>query len=170
MEQIALFAETLAAIAVLASVLYLGFQVRDSSRSNRAAAVATLLSQYDSPNSIVSGNTANARVFRLGFEGSAELTKDEWTQFQIMNLQYLTVYHAAYRFHKDGILGEEHWNIFRRDLVEFTSYPGLLDLKSLFLRYYGPDPEFRRELERIYEEHLNVDTESTFLGGGSPSP
>lgn len=43
MEQIHQFAETIAAFAVIATVLYLGIQIRDGSRSNRAAAVATLL-------------------------------------------------------------------------------------------------------------------------------
>ena len=163
MEQIHLFAETVAAFAVIATFLYLGIQIRDSSRSNRAAAVATLLSQYDSPNSIASSSTANARVFRLGFEGSDELNADEKTQFQLICLQHMTVYHAAYRFHKDGILADEHWNLFRRDLVEWTNYPGMKSQRTYFLAYYAPDPDFAKELQLIFDEDLDAGPQELFL-------
>lgn len=167
MEQLALFAETIAAIAVLLSVLYLGFQVRDSSRSNRAAAVATLLSQYDSPNTVVSSSTRAARVFRLGFEGSDELDEDERVQFHVMNVQFFTVYHTAFNFYRDGILSNEHWAVLRRDLVEFTSYPGLQALRSYFLAYYAPDPKFSSELERIFDERTDVSPEAQFFEASS---
>jgi len=144
--------EAVAAVAVLFSVLYLAIQIRDGSRSNRANAVATLLSQYDSPNSVVSSSTENARVFRLGFSGSDELTEDEQMQFEVMCMQYMTVYHAAFRFHRDSILGDQHWRVFRRDLVEFTDYPGLKAMRDYFLAYYAPDSEFASELSDIYNE------------------
>ncbi len=163
MNNLALIAEIGAAIAVLISVIYLAFQVRDGSRSNRAAAVATLLNQYDSPNSVLAANTDAARVFRLGFEGSNELNADETVQFQAMCVQYLTVYHTAYRFHRDGILGDEHWAVFRRDLAEFTDYPGMLALKAYFLAYYSPDPEFAEELRDIYEERVDSSDDAKFF-------
>ena len=163
-EQVALFAETIAAIAVLLSVIYLSYQVRDSSRSNRAAAVATLLAQYDSPNSVVAADTETARVFRLGFELPDQLSEDEGVQFRALCLQYLTVYHTAFRFHHDGILGNQHWDIFRRDLVEFTDYPGLQALREYFLAYYSPDSEFHAELLTIFDERHDSEGDSTFFG------
>ena len=84
MDQFHLFVETIAAITVIASVIYLGLQIRDSSRSNRALAVATLLNQYDSPNGNIVENKEVARMFRLRLEGLSNLDDDE--QFQVICL------------------------------------------------------------------------------------
>ena len=164
MDQLVLFIEGIAAIAVLASVLYLGLQIRDSSRSNRAAAVATLLNQYDSPNSVVASDVADARVFRIGFTLDGSLTDDEQTQFQVLCTQYMTVYHAAFRFYQDGILDAAHWLTFRRDLVVWTKYPGLQTLRDYYLAYFASDPEYAAELKAIYEAPLPDEMKGAFFG------
>ena len=161
-EQIYLYAETGAALAVVASVIYLGIQIRQGTKSARAAAIATLLSQYDSPNALIACNTENARIFRLGLEGGEELDEDQKFQFQFMMVQYMTVYHTVFRFHRDGILGIEQWSVFRRDLVEFTDYPGIVAMMAYHKAYYSPDPEFSRELERIQADHVG-DEETIFI-------
>ncbi len=162
-DAIGAVAEAFGALAVILTLVYLASQVRDSSRSNRASAIATLLCQYDSPNGLVAGSTVNARVFRLGFEGSDELDADEKVQFEIMTTQYMTVFHTAFRFHVDGILPDEYWSVFRRDLVEFTDYPGLQAMRDYWLAYYSPDSEFAGELEKIYDERFTGASHARFL-------
>jgi hypothetical protein len=161
-EQIYLYAETVAAGAVVASVIYLGVQIRQGTKASRAEAVATLLSQYDSPTSLIAGSRENARVFRLGCKSGEELDADEKIQFEMMVSQYFTVYHTAFCFHRDGILPDAQWHVFRRDLVEFTDYPGWCRLLPYYTSYYSPDPEFLRELGRIEAEHLEH-TDTTFI-------
>lgn len=76
----------------------------------------------------------------------------------------MTVYDAACRFHKVSILPDEHWNLFRRDLVEWTSYPGSSVMRSYFVTYNSPDLEFMHELEQIFDEDLPAQADDEFLG------
>ena len=130
--------------------------------ASRGAAVATLLSQYDRPTSLVAGSKEIARVFRLGCEGGEGLDADEKIQFEMMVSQYFTVYHTAFCFHRDGILPDAQWRVFRRDLAEFKDYPEWRRLLPYYTSYYSPDPEFLHELGRIEAEHIEH-TDTTFI-------
>lgn len=68
----------------------------------------------------------------------------------------MTVYHTASHFHKDGILGEEHWQVLRRDILEFSDYPGLKPMMPYFQTYYAPDLEFADELAAIDSERFET--------------
>jgi|GEM_PF-3549751 len=153
-EELSLVAQTLAAVAVVGTFVWLGLQIRLDAAASRASAVATLLSQYDSPNAAVASNKQVASVFRRGFFGREPLDEDEQIQFQLMCTQYLTVLHAAFKFREDGILRPEVYAVFRRDMVDFTSYPGLAPYREYFLSYYAPDPRWRAELEATWDETL----------------
>ncbi len=162
-DQIHLYAETFAAMAVITSVIYLAIQIRQGSKSSQAAAIATLLAQWDSPNALIAGSKECARVLRLGTAGGEGLDPDEVIQFQCMLLEYFAVYHTAFHFHRDGILSNEQWYVYRRVLVEFSDYPGISAQMPYFKSYYSPDPEFVRELERIANDHIDG-KDPTFRG------
>lgn len=167
-EELNLIAQIVAAVAVVGTFVWLGLQIRLDAAASRASAVATLLSQYDSPNAAVAANKQVASVFRRGFFADDALDEDEQIQFQLMCTQYFTVQHAAYKFRQDGILKPEVYAVFRRDMVDFTSYPGLAPYRDYFLSYYAPDPRWHAELEAIWDETLPASAAPFKLGENRP--
>ncbi|MEH6544212.1 MAG: hypothetical protein V7721_09735 [Porticoccaceae bacterium] len=153
LSQLANIAEFVGGIAVVVTLVYLAIQIRQTSKTTHASAVATLLAQYDSPNAAIATNVGTARAFRLGVEGSAELNPDEKMQFQVLMLQFMAVLHTAYEFRSEGILTEAQWQIYRRDIAEFSGQPGVRALHPYFHSYYSPAPGFVDELKRMESEN-----------------
>ena len=152
LTDLASIGEFVGGIAVIVTLVYLAVQLKQNSKMARANAVATLLARYESPNAILAGSAEASRVFRLGTYGGAELNEDESTQYHCLCIQFLAVVYAAYKFHIDGILSAEQWQIYRNDAAEFMGAPGLGKLMPYFKSYYAPDPHFVAELELMEAE------------------
>jgi len=73
--------ELIGGVAVVVSLVYLAFQIRDSTRSARASRAQAVMSAAQSFAGVLAADTPPARVFRLGMLGSGELSEDESVQF-----------------------------------------------------------------------------------------
>ncbi len=78
--------ELVGGVAVIASLVYVGIQLRNNTRAAEVASHQSITEMFNTINLTFGSRTDVSRVFRLGLEGSTALTEDERTQFGFLCL------------------------------------------------------------------------------------
>jgi hypothetical protein len=155
-DAIGAIAETLGAVGVIASLVYLATQIRHSrdqmSQNTRALRVGT----YQQFREEIRASHSNiiplseARVMRLGLADPDQLNEDEAFQFTFWMHSVMPAYENAYYLHRSGMLDDDRWEMQRRILVQTLASPGVLQ----FWRTNQPSfsPEFTALVEEILAE------------------
>lgn len=120
---IAATGEWAGAIAVVASLLYLGRQIHLANLQFRSAARYSFLDAYGTANATISHSRDAAGVFRRGMDGE-DLDPDERMQFTVQVGQFLNTWSVMYDLHNEGQLPENQWEIVRTDILALFTSPG----------------------------------------------
>jgi hypothetical protein len=123
-EAIGAIAETLAAIGVLATLVYLSFQIRHNSASVDTATEDGIASGFGSLNALVANNPSLARIITVGLEEPDTLTDEETIQFSFIWRAYLNQYHRLFRLFQKGVIPPSRWEEYARELAEMSALPG----------------------------------------------
>ena len=123
LELIATIAEAVAAIAVVASLVYLGRQIHVSNLQSRAAARYSFLDAYGIANATIANSTEASSVFRRGLAGG-ELSESESVQFTVLVGQFLNTWSVMFDLHQEGQLPESQWTVVRTDILALFSTAG----------------------------------------------
>ena len=125
LEQASLVAEIVSALAIIASLIFVGFQLRQATRAMRnssSQAHSAIYSQVIAP---IIDNGEFAAIWRRGLADPTTLSDDEWVRvvacassqfrfFESSRVQWLT-----------GQLDEEHWQNIEAQVRSFLSQPGI---------------------------------------------
>jgi hypothetical protein len=155
-DAIGAIAETLGAVGVIASLVYLGTQIRDSRKQmshNTRALRASTFQQFREEIRASHSNVipiSEARVIRLGLTGLDHLDEDEAYQFTFWIHSVIPVYENAYYLHRSGMLEDDRWEMQRGNLVEMLKYPGVVQLWRT--EPLSMSPEFVALVEEILAE------------------
>ncbi len=122
-EVIGATGEWAGALAVVASLIYLATQVRQSNRQSQAEAQYSFLDAYGQLHASLIENKAAAAVFRRGMAGE-ELDEDEAFQFFLSLGHWINTWGVMYELHEAGQLPEGQWSIVRQDIYEMLTTPG----------------------------------------------
>ncbi len=144
-------AETVGAIGVIVSIGYLAVQIRQNTRSVRAAASEDLVLDWNAAAEFMK-TPWGARVYNLGASPDTigQLTPDERVSLRILALQLLRVYEQAFYQYKAGMLDQRIWQGWVTQ-IQFT----------YALAWFGPswparralvDEEFARFIESLVPE------------------
>lgn len=140
-------AEVLGAAAVVASLVYLGRQIRQANAQSQVDARYSFLDAYGQISLTIGENKDLASVFRRGMQG-LELDEDEAIQFFVVIGQYLNMWSVLFDLHVERHLPDTQWTVIRKDIITLLSTPGCRtfwdDVGSL-----GVHDEFRNEVEKI---------------------
>jgi hypothetical protein len=114
-DAIAAVAELLAALGVIASLVYLARQVRGAGAQARQAAVTSLLSKLSSAMEGIHGNREAASIWVRGSRGLSNLAdEEERTQFSALMLLVYRPYEEAFHYRAEGQLDDWTWESVRR--------------------------------------------------------
>ena len=138
-------AEFLGALAVLATLIYLAIQIRQSGKVARTQSYHLAIEQ------LVSG--ALQPEFRLLFKsGHEELTPEEEYQLTPPLICFIYAHEIMYYLWRKGQVDDELWeNIFINNLDMLKLAPA----RRLLAQRSGP---LSRDLEKLIEKHLSNDT------------
>jgi len=131
-DAIGAIAETLGAVGVIASLVYLAGQIRHSREQmsqNTRAIRASTFQQFREEIRESHSNTiplSEARVIRLGMADPAQLNEDETYQFTFWMHSVMPVYENAYYLHRTGMLDDDRWEMQRVNLVQMFDNPGVV--------------------------------------------
>jgi hypothetical protein len=149
LEQIFYVSQSVAAIAVVSSIIYLAQQVRQAERIQRAMMQqgrADRVSQL----TLAVADPQLARVFRMGITGDSLLTRDEFLQWMLMARAAFLSAEDSFLQHKSGLLDESAFDSFVAGVRRFFAAPGYRAAWRLSSNQYGS--EFRKFVNSIIDQ------------------
>jgi hypothetical protein len=138
LERVALFAEIVAAFAVVISVVYLASEV---SEGNTQAEIANSLSLYERGEAvrrIVLQDPTLLDVVRRGGADLSSLTELERARYELHAMNLLDVWELAYGMQLRGQISERSWAGWDRASCAFLSTPGTRTLLPELSPYFDP--------------------------------
>ena len=137
--------EFVAAIATLATLVYLAVQIRQNTRAVRAGSHQAVSDSFIAVNSWVARDPSLARIYRVGMDNLDDLTEDEQVQFSFMLLSVFRVYETAYYQNRVGTAEEQFFVSVERDIAFVLANAGVRQWWEE--TPFGISPEFRSYIE-----------------------
>jgi len=144
LEDLGNIGELVAAIGVIASLIYLAVQIRQNTSSAREAAWHSVLRDLQQFRSLIAQDPEVARVYREGLRDLKSLNDDDRWRFGALMQSLYSVFETAFRARTEGLF-QHHLD----DIVWQASRPGTREWWSKGKRLYSP--EFRRFLDEALE-------------------
>ncbi len=101
--------EFLAAIATLATLIYLAVQIRQNTKSVQSSSVESLVSAVQGNISLVGGSRESADIYLRGIADFDSLSEPDRTRFMIMVTSVYSGTDAMYWSYRRGNMDEEFW-------------------------------------------------------------
>lgn len=123
LETINTISQTIAATAVVVSLIYLAIQTRQTAQSqrammqaNRAAAIGNML--------MTAGDPAFSATFVAGCAASPNMDITAARQFAAYSRAQINSLHERFLESREGLMDEQRWRMTRMGLAGFLSAPG----------------------------------------------
>ena len=126
--------ELIAAIATVATLVYLAIQIRANTIVTRAEARRATRPASSATNLAVVNNGEVARIFRIGHADVSKLDADEWVRFSFLMGELIGNFGEAYREVSAGILPEKDFENQIILVAQFLTTPG----GQRFWQQFGP--------------------------------
>jgi len=159
-------AEIIGAVAVIASLVFVGFQLRQNTRTMRLSSTNELLTQFEE---IIKEIAASEEVASLLFRGVPDpesLEGIEHYRFTLLcQSSYFYMAKAHYQF-RSGTLEPEMWDAIHSQMANFMNAPGM----ALYWKNHGSNfpAEFRDYVEK--EIMVGADEGWSLAGTKMPTP
>lgn len=134
-------------VAVLASLIFIGFQLRQNTRAVRAAASQAHTQNWHQITLPVVENADFARIWRLGLEDIGRLTEDERMRFYAFAGSALRFFEGTRLQWRHGQLDREHWHNVEKTAIDFAASSGFKACWAL--RHHWLSPEFQQWYESL---------------------
>ena len=134
-------------MAVLASLLFISFQIRQNTKAVRAAASQAHSQNWHQITLPVVENADFARIWRLGLEDITPLTEDERMRFYAFAGSTLRFFEGARLQWLHGQLDKEHWHNVEKTAVDFSASSGFKAYWAL--RGHWLSADFQRWYETL---------------------
>jgi hypothetical protein len=147
LETINAVAQSVAALGVIASLVFVGVQVSQNTRAVRAQTFHAITDSFNAVNLVIGGEAQVATTVRKGLAGLDTLTPDELMQFNFMALSAVRVHETLYYQSKIGVAERELWEAETKSLQVLLAWPGI----QHWWRVFPPNftPEFRAMVEQM---------------------
>ncbi len=147
LEEFAFVAQIVSAIAVVASLVFVGFQLRHATAAIRATSSQAHSSLYTDLVQSIIDNADFARTWSIGITDPKSLSQEEWVRFVAYASALFRLYESSRVQWLNGRLDEEHWHTIERQAADFGHLPGLQSAWDLRAHWYSP--EFRAWFEGL---------------------
>lgn len=138
LEHIFYLSQSIAAVAVIASLLYLAQQVRQAERVQRAT-MQQGRADRTSQASLATANPELARIFQKGAAGDAELTREEFTQWMLISRALFLSGEDSFLQHQAGMLSDAAFSSYVAGVKFYFSMPGMRVAWKLSEGQFGRD-------------------------------
>jgi hypothetical protein len=149
-DAIGAIAETLGAVGVIASLVYLARQMSQNARATQTASHQQIDEAMSSMFLAAVSVPGLDGVVSRGMANFGQLSKEDAFRFNFWCFAVVRRFDAAYYQYRSGMLEEARWQISLRDLRAFLSNPGLVQ----WWKTMPPNlsPEFAALVEEILAE------------------
>ena len=138
LEQIFYVSQSIAAVAVVASLLYLAQQVRQAERVQRAT-MQQGRADRASHGAMSVANSDLAGVFRKALAGDPALTREEFTQWMMICRALFLSGEDSFLQHEAGLLTESAFDSYVAGIKFYMSSPGMRAAWKVSESQFGSD-------------------------------
>jgi hypothetical protein len=124
-EAINAVSQLVSSIAVVMSVLYLGLEVRRSTRVAKVAAQDAAASAVREVTNTFMENAEMSRIWGAGLEDLAQLSAEDQARFFHATHQFLKALETIHFHHLNGLMDDQLWSGWQELLRHYISAPGI---------------------------------------------
>lgn len=147
LEQASLVAQIVSAVAVIASLIFVGVQLKQASAAIRGASSEAHAALYTQLVHCIIDNADFARIWSAGLTDPKALSEDEWVRFVAYSSALFRQYETSRVQWQKGRLDNEHWHTVEKQATNFRHMPGLEAAWKVRGHWYSPD--FRNWFESL---------------------
>ncbi len=138
--------ELVAAIATVATLIYLAIQIRSNTRVSRVESRRTTTAQTLEFSALIAANSEVASIFRRGLADPTSLDADEKIRFNFLFSMLVYQTQSSFEDSKFGILGEDIFDLTAVPVFNMLKTPG----GTAYWQFYGKGfvPAFRDKVEK----------------------
>ena len=141
LEQLSFVAQIMSALVVMASLIFVGFQLKHAASAIRVSSSQAHSECYTDLAKCVIDSADFARIWRTGLADPKALKDDEWVRFVAYVNALFRLYESSRVQWLNGRLDEEHWRTVEQQVADFWPMPGLQ--AAWKARGHGFSREFR---------------------------
>lgn len=143
--QFAQLAEIAAAVAVVVSLFYVGFELKENTSAVRAATAEVTTSGTRDILMTIASDAELARIVRVGSTDRQSLSLDEAYRFSVFSRQRWLFFQGIWIQRRLGVLDDSVWHSYRNLICNLLDSPG----NRVEWAYHAPvlDPEFVQLVE-----------------------
>ena len=149
-DAVGAIAELIAAIGVIASLVYVGFQIRQNTLSVTASAHRAINDKFISVNEFIAKDAETLRAFLVGRERIEDLDEVDKARFFTIMMNVFQHFEDAFFQHRKGLLEDQYWERIERMIGLYVTEPGVQAYWSFF-RDWSTD-DFREYLDARFAE------------------
>jgi len=131
--------EFIGAFAVVASLIYVGIQLRQNTATERVRAAQTFTDTFNASLRPASESPVIADIIYRGTQGISNLTPSEHVQFFAFFSQTFTGYHSYFVQRQRGFLDEEYWTCYVAVLTDLMAMKGVQEYWERRKHWYSKD-------------------------------
>ena len=147
LEQASFVAQIASAVAVIASLIFVGFQLKHATAAIRGSSSQAHSGIYTALVQSIVNNADFARIWSIGLTEPNALAKEEWVRFVAYASALFRLYESSRVQWQHGRLDDEHWHTIEKQAISFGHLPGLKAAWKLRCDWYSPD--FRAWFESL---------------------
>jgi hypothetical protein len=125
LEQISFAAQIVSAIAIIASLIFVGMQVRQATEAVRNSSSQAHSAIYTQIVSTIIENADFAAIWRRGLTDPSAVDDDEWVRFVAYTSALFRFYESSRVQWLHGQLNEEHWQTIEGQIKTLGTQPGI---------------------------------------------
>jgi hypothetical protein len=130
-KKVAAIAEIISAVAVLTSLLYVGYEVRQNTAAVKSAAYQSIHDAEDANWQSIGNDREISTVWAFGLDGGIQsLGPDQQTRFSIATRRLICLFQNVHCQRRKGIVDDELWQAWLASLDEFIVMPGFREVLS----------------------------------------
>ena len=150
-QELGSIGEFVAAIATIATLVYLAVQIRHNTAQSRAGATQEILSSHrEMIRELLSLNPELEQIWTRGMNSFASLEADEKRRFHLVMSEFLLHGQNTLQLHRKGVLDEHDAAVWVNFALQLLRMPGSAEWWHTACEVF--DPEFRAEIDRQLEQ------------------
>lgn len=128
-KKVASIAEIVSAVAVVISILYVGYEVSQNTVAVKSSAYQSIHDAEDLYWSSISGNAELSALWEVGLDGGLQaLSSSQQSQFSITIRRLIYLFQNVHYQRRKGVVDDELWGAWISSLDEFLAKQGLREV------------------------------------------
>ena len=125
LQEYALFAEIVSAIAIIASLIFVGYEIKQNSETQVQTNTQLVVGEWISSISLLSNDAELSCTYIKGISDFNSLSGQEKVMFSSYYLTHLYIVQEMYFLVLDNAMDDEIWSGYQETVIEVLQYPGV---------------------------------------------